>query len=169
MKLRFDSPLIAEFINKNGGDGAVPVIKAIEKQGKTDEQISKKTKLGVNDIRAILNRLHNLGVIHYDKKKASDSNWYTYTWFLKKDRVHELMSDKLKQELTDLSKKLEFEQNYTYYKCYNGCDKLAFEIAFEYNFKCPECGNLMNQINNNTEKKQLSGRIGEIKKFLNTA
>jgi len=110
---------------------------------------------------------HN--VIHYDKKKASDSNWYTYTWFLKKDRVHELMSDKLKQELTDLSKKLEFEQNYTYYKCYNGCDKLAFEIAFEYNFKCPECGNLMNQINNNTEKKQLSGRIGEIKKFLNTA
>lgn len=133
----------------------------------TDEQISKKIKQDVNTTRAVLNKLHYLGVINYNKKKAEDSNWYTYTWFLKKGRVGELFENRYKDELGDLEKKLSFEKTYQFFKCRNnGCSRLPFELACEYNFKCPECGALMDAADNSDELKKLRQKIVQIKKML---
>ena len=166
MKLRLTDPIVKEFIITNAGEDAYKVVRCLG-QGKTDEQISKKTSLRVNDIRAILNRLHYIGVIMYSKEKAKKSNWYTYTWFLKKDRIIELLSERYKEELEKLKQKLEMEQNYVFFKCSNGCERLPFELAFEYDFKCPECGLQMEQIKNLKEKKELRVKIKEIVSILN--
>ena len=168
MKLRIDNPLVSDFVTTNAGDAAFAVVKTLDgkDKGLTDEQIVKKTKTDVNEVRAILNKLHYLGVIAYSKEKAKDSNWYTYTWFLKRDRINELMTERAKDELEKLQKKLSYEQSYTFFKCSNGCDKLPFELACEYNFKCPECGNAMESVNNGDERKKIEGRIASIKKFI---
>ena len=168
MKLRIDNQLVVEFISTNAGDAAFNVVKTLDKveKGMTDEQITRKTKTDVNEVRAILNKLHYLGIITYSKKKAKESNWYHYTWFLKKDRIKELLADRYKEELEGLEKKLNYEQSYTFFKCSNGCDKLPFELACEYDFKCPECGNAMSSVEENGAREDISKRIGEIKKFL---
>jgi transcription initiation factor TFIIE subunit alpha len=163
--IKLDDPLIKEFVIKNAGDDAFSIIKSLNR-GKTDEQISKKTKLKVNDIRANLNRLHYMGIITYSKEKAKESNWYTYTWFVKKERITELLFNRYKEELGQMEEKLGFEQNYTFFKCSNGCDKLPFELAFEYDFKCPECGNGMEAISNDKERKKVERKIKLIRKFL---
>jgi transcription initiation factor TFIIE subunit alpha len=131
MKLRMDNPLVAAFITTNAGDAAFAVVTTLDgkDKGLTDEQITKKTKTDVNEVRAILNKLHYLGIIAYSKEKAKESNWYNYTWFLKKDRISELLTDRYKDELEKLEKKLTYEQNYTFFKCTNGCDKLPFELT----------------------------------------
>jgi len=167
MKLRLTAPLVKEFIIAQAGEDAHKVIRCLG-TGVTDEQISKKTGLRVNDIRAILNRLHYIGVIVYSKEKAKRSNWYTYTWFLKKARITELLGERYKEELGTLKEKLDMEQNYVFFKCSDGCERLPFELAFEYDFKCPECGNTMDQLNNNKEKTEIRKKIKDIIEFLNS-
>jgi len=168
MKIRIDNPLVADFITTNAGDAAFALVKTLDNvdKGLTDEQITKKTKTDVNEVRAILNKLHYLGIITYSKEKAKESNWYNYTWFLKKDRIRELLTERYREELEKLQKKLKYEQSYTFFKCANGCDKLPFELACEYDFKCPECGNAMEAVEDNVEKGNIEKRILEIRKFL---
>lgn len=165
MKVSLTNPLVKNFIVTQAGEKAYKIVKSLGK-GKTDEEISKKTKLKVNDIRAELNKLHYMGIIFYSKVKAKKSNWYTYTWFIKKDRISELLKERYSEELEKLNNKLSFEQNYTFFKCANGCEKLPFEIAFEYDFKCPECSSPMDSVSSNSETKKIKRRINQIKKLL---
>ncbi len=168
MKVHFDNPLVTEFLNKQAGDSAYKVVKIL-KSGMTDEKISKKLKIDVNATRAVLNKLHYLGIIDYDKEKEKNSNWYTFTWFLRKERIAELITEKYKEERQELEKKLAFEQSYTFFKCNSnggGCKKLPFELACEYNFKCPDCGHSMEAFENTEETKTLKKKIGQIGKLL---
>lgn len=163
--VRMKDPLVKEFVTKRWGESAHKILLSLNK-GKTDEQIAKSTRFKVNDIRADLNRLHNEGVIHYTKKKARKSNWYTYTWFVKKERVAELIAERSAEELKTLEEKLGFEQTYTFFKCSNGCEKQPFELAFEYDFKCPECGNAMESIDGAKERKLIEKKIKLLKSFV---
>ena len=107
-------------------------------------------------------------LIIYTKEKATDSNWYTYTWFLKPERITELMREKLEEEHTKINEKMAMEQSYVFFKCANGCDKLPFELAFEYDFKCPECGNAMRQRDSKRELAVMEKRATQIQQFLNS-
>lgn len=158
--------LVKEFIESSFSKEAYAVLLCLKKEGKTDEMISKKLGLKVNEIRAFLNQLHYAGIIYYTKEKAKDSNWYTYTWFIKKERIAELLDERYEEELEKLKKQLDFESTYTFFKCSKGCSKLPFELAFEYDFKCPECGSVMKSFNNEKEKKRLRDKIRLIEKFL---
>jgi len=134
--------------------------------GRTDEEIKKEIDIDdVNKIRSVLNRLHYLGIIGYDREKAEKSNWYTYTWFLREERLKELLKDKYEERLEDLEKDLEMTQNYVFFKCENGCEKHPFEIAFEYDFECPDCGGKMDKADENNEE-EIKKEIEEIKDLL---
>jgi len=165
-KIDLDDPLVHDFITTKTSEDAYLIMKSLNK-GLTDEQIAKKTKLKVNEIRAALNVLHYHGIIIYSKKKAETSNWYTYTWFRKEDRIKELLKDKYYEEMERLNKELESMSNYQFYKCGKGCNRLPFEIAIEYDFKCPECGKAMNNFDTNKEKKKIEKRITQIKGIVN--
>jgi transcription initiation factor TFIIE subunit alpha len=165
MKVRLTSPLVKEFVNNHSGEHGYKIMRCLS-TGKTDEQISKKTKLEVNKIRAVLNKLHYLGVITYSKVKAKKSNWYTYTWFLQRSRIDELLEDKYSDELEQIGQKLDMHDNYVFFNCGNGCNALPFELSFEYNFKCPECGSIMKEKSNGKEKTQLKRRAREIKTLI---
>ncbi len=164
--IRLKDELVRDFIENSYGKEAYSILLALDKGGKTDEQISKKVKLKVNEIRSYLNQLNYAGIIYYTKEKSPTSNWYTYTWFVKKERIGELIKERYKEDLEDLKKKLDYENSYTFFKCVKGCTKLPFELAFEYDFKCPECGSEMKSYNNSRDKKKLEERINQIEKFL---
>ncbi len=163
--LKIDDPLVKKFIENKVNKDAYKVISAI-KRGKTDEQIAKSPGLKVNTIRNLLNRLHYIGVIHYTKEKAKNSNWYTYTWFLRKERLAELLEEEYREELQRLEEKISFEKNYVFFSCGNKCTKLPFELAFEYDFKCPECGSTMEEMDNEKELKKIERKIRQIRKLL---
>jgi len=163
--LKINDPLVKKFVENKINPEAYKVLTAI-KRGKTDEQIAKATRLKVNTIRNLLNRLHYLGLIQYTKEKAKNSNWYTYTWFLRKERLRELLEEEYKEELQKLEERINFEKNYVFFTCKNKCSKLPFELAFEYDFKCPECGEVMEQVDNEKELKKIERKMKQIKKLL---
>ncbi|MBS3060910.1 MAG: hypothetical protein J4432_05385 [DPANN group archaeon] len=166
MALKMNDPLVRDFIVANAGDDSYKVMRSLAKGGLTDEGISKLTKFDVNRIRAALNKLHYLGIIIYTKEKATDSNWYTYTWYVKKERALELLNERYQEKLRGLEKQLDFEESYVFFKCSRGCEKLPFELAFEYDFKCSECGSVMDQMDNKKEKQGIQKQIKQINDFL---
>jgi len=159
-------PLVQEFLRNVGGEAAIGVTTIYEKKGKrvTDEELAKKMKLKVTEIRTVLNRLHYRGIACYKKTKNKKNGWYNYTWEIKKKRIIELILEEQKENIEKLEAKQSFGQGYSFFNCKNNCEVLQFEIAAEYQFKCPECGETMNNFDYSPKLKNINSQIGELRK-----
>ena len=55
-------------------------------------------------------------------------------------------------------------ENYDFFACPGYCEEIPFEVAAEYNFKCPKCGKSMDLIDNTDRTKKLSTQIKKMEK-----
>lgn len=168
-------PQAQEFIKKIGGEDAAKVVRIYEKKGKvvTDEELAKKMRLKVTEVRTILNRLHYRGVACYQKSKNTKTGWYSYTWSIKSKRIAELVYGEMIEKMTKLEAKQAVQSNYGLFTCKGICEMIPFEVAAEYNFKCPDCGKPMGVVNNKkvireTEREicDLQGQLDKIKRTI---
>ncbi|MBU0635918.1 hypothetical protein KKE06_02740 [Candidatus Micrarchaeota archaeon] len=168
-------PLAQEFVQQVGGEFAFDLVKYCErlKRDTTDEEIAKKVKAKITEIRTALNRLHYRGIACYQKTRNQKTGWYSYTWNIKTKRIAELITEQQLEEVLKLEKKRDFEQNYVFFNCKKGCGNHPFEIAAEYQFRCPECGKTLESTNNekkirdiNRNIKKIGNQLEEIKIFL---
>jgi transcription initiation factor TFIIE subunit alpha len=156
--------LVKDLLDTIGSQDAIELVKICEKKKKsvTDEEISKKMKKKVTEIRAILNKLHFRGIACYQKSRNQKTGWYNYTWEIKKDRIADIINEQQKENLEKLTKKKNLEADYSFFDC-NKCNhREVFEIAAEYNFLCPTCGGSMTSANDPQMLKELEGRIKKI-------
>lgn len=155
-----------ELLETIGGEAAVKITAIYEKKGKkiTDEEIAKKMRLKVTEVRTVLNRLHYRGVSCYHKTKNNKTGWYSYTWEIKTSRVLELLLEQYAERIEKLEAKKNFEKNYSLFSCRKNCDFLPFEIATEYLFKCPECGTILEAVDNDKRRRSIEKQIECLKK-----
>lgn len=160
-----DLVLVKEFLDTVGGEDAITLVKLCENKTKcfTDEEISKKMKKKVTEIRATLNRLHYRGIAVYQKSRNQKTGWYNYTWEIKKDRIAALILEKEKETMEKLIKKRNLELDYNQFDCIKCSERMPFEVAAEYNFVCPSCGNQMSNANDPKRQKELDEKIKKIK------
>ena len=158
--------IVQEFLQNVGGNGAIGVASFCEKKGRqvTDEELAKKMKLKVTEIRTVLNRLHYRGIACYKKTKNKRNGWYNYTWEIKKKRIVELILEEQKETIEKLEAKQTFGENYCFFSCKNSCEVVPFEIAAEFQFKCPECGQTMDSFDYTKHLEGINSQIGELKK-----
>jgi len=161
-----DLNITKDFLAGIAGKHAPELAKIMVEKNKdlTDEEISKKLPLKITEIRTILNQLHYRGIACYNKAKTKRSGWYNYTWNIRTKRIAELLLEKKVEEQAKMEKKQEMEKNYEIFECANSCSQMVFEIAAEYQFKCPECGKPMNLANGRKISKASSQRIESIKR-----
>ncbi len=158
--------LVQDFLKNVGGEAAIGVATIYEKKNAhvTDEELAKKMKMKVTEIRTVLNRLHYRGIACYNKTKDKKSGWYNYTWEIKKKRVIELILEEQKEVIEKLESKQNFGMNYSFFSCKENCEIVPFEIAAEYQFKCPECGKTMDSFDYTKRLASINEQIGEMKK-----
>ena len=163
-----DFVIVQEYLKSIAGDYANELVKVCEnrKEGVSDEYIGKKVPIKITEIRAVLNRLHYQGIAAYTKTKDSKSGWYYYNWLINKGRVVELIVDKQKCELEKLKQKQNLTRNYDFFACNSACEEIPFEVAAEYNFKCPKCGKSMDLLNNKKSMKTIDGKLAGLEKEL---
>ena len=160
--------LVKDFLDVAGGPEAIVLIKICENKRKsfTDEEVSKKMKKKVTEVRAILNRLHYRGIACYQKSRNQKTGWYNYTWEIKKDRIAEIILEQQAEQLEKLVNKKNLEADYNFFDC-GKCNEMApFEVAAEYNFICPSCGTSMSMSNDPKRKKDLEDKIKKIEREL---
>jgi transcription initiation factor TFIIE subunit alpha len=150
-----------DFLKNVAGDYAFDVVKTCQKKGKeiTDEEIGKDVKIKITEIRAVLNRLHYRGIACYNKSRNQKTGWYSYTWGIKTKRIAELLLEQYAEEIQKLDKKKQFEKDYALFSCQKNCSNIPFEVAVEYQFKCPDCGDTMEAVDKQKSSKEVNKRI----------
>ncbi len=160
--------LVKDLLDTVGGQDAIDLVKICEKKRKrvTDEEISKKMKKKVTEIRAILNKLHYRGIACYQKTRNQKTGWYNYTWEIKKDRIADIIGEQQVENLDKLTQKKNLEADYSFFDCVGCNERAIFEIAAEYNFICPSCGGSMTSANDPNRQKEIDQKIKKIEKEL---
>jgi transcription initiation factor TFIIE subunit alpha len=163
-----DLGLVKELLDTIGGEEAVILVKICEKKRKsaTDEELSKKMKKKVTEVRAILNKLHFRGIACYQKSRNQKTGWYNYTWDINKTRLAEIISEQQEEELEKLNQKINLEADYSLFDCSKCNHREIFEVAAEYNFLCPSCGGSLTSANDPSRHKELSTKVKRIQKEL---
>lgn len=154
-----------DFLLGVGGDYAAGLVKICErkKESVTDEEISKALGLKVTEVRTILNRLHYRGIASYQKAKNKKTGWCNFTWEINQRRIAELLLEIQEEQLEKLEKKHSIEGTYMFFGCKKNCTNVPFEIAAEYQFKCPECNSSLEEIDNKRKNAELWEKLATIK------
>lgn len=157
-----------DFLKTVGGDSAVDLVNVCERKNKpiTDEEIAKEIGLKVTEVRTILNRLHYRGIAMYDKEKNKKTGWCNFTWVISQKRIAELLIEIQKEEMEKTEKKHDYEGTYLFFGCKKNCISIPFEIAAEYQFKCPECGEELKSLDGQKRQNDLSLKLETIKNDL---
>ncbi len=128
---------------------AIDVLKQLAKTT-DDETIANKLKCKVSDVRSTLNKLHELGVVSYNKTKNQQNGWYTYSWFVNPHKFEEWLNE----EYHKLERLL--REGGEYYVCpvCGATSVYDFSKAYENNFKCPVCQEQLDYLTEDFLKKR---------------
>ncbi|MBS1266049.1 MAG: Transcription factor E [Candidatus Woesearchaeota archaeon] len=160
--MRITTKAIIETVTELVGQDVVPLVKYIkDKKNISEFKIAEKIDQEVNQTRNQLYRLHGHHLVTYHRKKDRQKGWYISYWTFNKKRVTHVIErikqtkiEKLKQRLAK-----ETKNHNSFYICPKFCVRLNFDIATDFEFRCPECGEMLKQQDNSKTidhlKKQL--------------
>lgn len=159
-----ENPFIRDVVIRLGGDIAPDIIRIVEEMNDavTDEFLAEMLGVKITVVRTSLNRLHFWGVADYNVHRDKDTNWYTYMWFIRWDKLKEAILNVIEEEKEELKQKLDELENYIFFECKNKDERVTFEVAVEYQFKCPVCGGELLPVNMEKEKESLKKKIEEL-------
>ncbi len=143
-----------------GGENTLEVIKGYP-YNISDEEIARKLKAKISDIRSTLNKLHGAGIVGYNRKKDNDTGWYSYSWSLNKKKMFDWINEIKRTKESALDDGIE---RYWCRKC--GSNSIVeFTSATNTSFKCPLCNKDLEFLEREENEKMFGSFIsGEIKK-----
>jgi transcription initiation factor TFIIE subunit alpha len=158
--MRLTKKLLGYVIQNVAGSEAIPIVKYIKgKENISEFEIAEKLEMDIKIVRILLYRLFNQNLVSSIRKKDKKKGWYIYYWTLNKDEIKHLFKNIQKEKRKRLKDRLEREKNTIFYVCENKCIRLNFEQAVNFDFKCPECGCLMEQEDNQEKIKKMQKEI----------
>jgi transcription initiation factor TFIIE subunit alpha len=132
------------------------VIKLIEKMDfeKTisEYKLAEKLNLDINTTRNLLYVLAKHNLVSFTKEKDKLKGWYIYHWTLHQKKFKEFLIKSLEKKCEKLQELVEKENSELFFICQNKCARINFEQALNFNFKCPECGCLLEEDNDRKNK-----------------
>ena len=163
--MKVTNKIIENVVKEVIGEEAIPIVEFLKNRKNISEfKIAEKTKTEVNIVRNILYRLHNQNLANYIKKKDRQKGWYISYWTFNSRKVKDLILKLKKINLEKYKERLrnETQKGNNFFMCKNACVRVDFYNATEFEFKCPECGNLLNQQDNSKTIELLKEKINEI-------
>jgi transcription initiation factor TFIIE subunit alpha len=167
--LRLTNKLIKETVAEVVGENALPIVEYIkDKKNISEFVVAEALKYDIHLVRQILYKLHDHNLATYNRKKDRQKGWYISYWTFNIPKVKELIKRTKVEKLDRLRDRLEKEENNKncFFMCSNACTRLDFEHATNFEFKCPECGSLLNQQENLKTIENISVQIKELEKEL---
>ncbi|MGC8929915.1 MAG: hypothetical protein ACP5OZ_05335, partial [Candidatus Woesearchaeota archaeon] len=137
-----------------------------DKVNVSEFKIAEDLHLEIRDIRKKLYKLLENNLVTFKRKKDKKKGWYIYYWTFNPVQAKFLYTQLRERKLKLLQERLEREKNNQFFICPNACVRLDFEKAFEFDFKCPECGSLVKEHNNEATIRNLEEEIERLKKEL---
>jgi len=130
---------IRQMLIELGGENALAIIRNFY-GNHSDDELAKKLKLKISDVRATLNRLHNEGLVNYIREKDNETGWYSYSWSLNIQRMERWVSTQ-----NSIGGFMKGDAGEEYYFC-NACGAssiINFETASNWSFRCERCDRML--------------------------
>ncbi|MFH0876033.1 MAG: hypothetical protein V1859_08910 [archaeon] len=160
---RVTNKMIEEVVIEFVGEEALPIVFYLKDKEKTSEfVIAKSVKKDIHEARALLYKLFENNLAAFIRKKDKIKGWYICYWDFTQDKIFYLYQKLKYIKVRELKQRLEREKANEFYMCRNACARVDFDKAFEINFKCLECGELLNPLDNKRTMEFLTQRISEL-------
>lgn len=141
--------IVEAVIKELVGEDALPLVEVLRNTSNISEfQIATKIKQPVDIIRNQLYRLYNHNLIAFTRKKDKTKGWYIYYWTLNLERFAYLVIDIKRKRIEMLKNRLGREKENIFFTSDSKCVRVDFEQATQFDFRCPETGELLYQEDN---------------------
>ena len=165
--MKLTNKLVEDVVKQAVGEDAMPIVKMLNKKNVSEFQIADVINRPINETRNALYRLYHANLVTSIRKKDKKKGWYIYYWTFNLRRIKYLATALKKQRLERLKERLEREKRSDFFSCPDNCIRLDFEQSTDFNYKCPECGQIMQQEDNDQKiielKKEIKHLEQEIK------
>lgn len=142
--MRDSKDIVEEVVINILGKEGISLLELLRGKSNVSEfKIADKLKTTVNYIRHLLYKLVSYNLVSFIRKKDKKKGWYIYYWTLNEAEAEDMAIRLKKEKLDQLKKRLHKETNTDYLVCPNKCIRLSLESAMDYDFKCPECGSIL--------------------------
>jgi len=160
------SDVITRLITLLCGEDAVKVVKALLNENEMiDELIAERTGMRLNQVRRILYDLLDKHIVTYRREIDEEKGYFLYFWSLNKEGLREIVRERKKLVLERLCERLQYEEQKVFFICPNGCgDRVPFERAMDQQFKCLQCGAMLQSFDNQKMIEKLKAKIEVLKK-----
>ncbi len=163
--MKITNTKIYDTVKEVVGEDSLKVVEFLkDKKNISDFKIAEKVKTDIHEIRNILYRLYNNNLVSYYRKKDRQKGWYISYWTFNKKRIKDLMKNLHYSKIDKFTERLQVEEanRGNFYLCPNACVRVNFEKATDFEFKCPECGVILNHQDNGKTIEFLQGKIKEL-------
>lgn len=165
--MKLTNKVIADVVSELLGEDAVNVALFVKEKSKVSEfVVAKKMKQDIHHARALLYKLFEHNILVFERKKDRQKGWYITYWDFYPDNIIHIYKKVQAAKLEKLKDRLKKEETIGYYMCKTACTRLDFDKATEFNFKCPECGDIMNPMDNKRTIEFINEKIDDIKKVI---
>ncbi|MEM0379441.1 MAG: hypothetical protein QW038_00750 [Nanopusillaceae archaeon] len=118
----------------------------------SERAIRKQTKIKENEIRKLLYKLEDLGIVVPLGTITLKDGKYDFKWKTKINDVKKIYKILVENELKNINKVLETLPDKIYF-CTDCRSTYDFDTAFENNFHCKECGELLIERRNHKKEE----------------
>lgn len=165
--MRLTQKKIEEIIISILGEEGLPLVKQlVGKENVSEFDLAKRTKKDIKIVRKMLYLLYNHNLISFSRKKDKQKGWYIYYWTLLPESIRFSYFKRKRELLERLKQRVDEESKELFFVCPNNCIRLNFDQAMDFEFHCPECGELISQDDNKEKMETLQKKISEIEKEL---
>ena len=161
--------VISDIIGELLGEEAIGVGLFIRGRSKVSEfVVAKEMKMDIHLARAILYKLYENNLAIFERRKDKNKGWYITYWDFYPDNLEHIHKKIQMSKLEKLKERLAKEEGGEFYMCKIACTRMDFEKATEFNYRCPECGDIMFPLDNKRTIEFISERIEDIEKEMSS-
>lgn len=161
-------PRVREYIGQVSGEAGIQVAKLLDELGEaTDTDIAGRLGEKPSHVRKILYDLYEARIAEYYQKKDKETGWQTFHWKLTPENALRTLEQSRRRQLGELEARLRAEEEGQSFVCKkHPRARLGFDEASEANFKCPECGGVLEAEDKRPVLQQIREQIDELKRAL---
>jgi transcription initiation factor TFIIE subunit alpha len=132
----------------------------------TDEEISEKLDMRLNQVRKSLYKLYDLQLATFRRIRDKSTGWFVYFWTLHPERIDMFVEKKQQEVLEKLRTRLDYEESNMFFTCNNPeCPRVIFQEAMDQNFECGRCGGRLEAFDNEQLINVLKEKIVELEEI----
>lgn len=151
---------IIPVVREVAGELGIRIVRNIGKRKNVSEfKIADAMDVDIHQARNVLYKLHEKGLAKFIRKKDQKKGWYICYWTLEPAQIEKEKGLQKDRKLESLRERLQKEKTDQFYMCDNKCLRIDFEQAFGFEFKCPECGSIVNQEDNKEKIEKIEEEI----------